>query len=96
MINTNSPITHWRGRLRNKLWVGLLVLCFLFLNVEVGRCTTDETITTPVVVRSGRTQAYENTTIYYDSSLSPVFTVSGSLRMVNCKVIPLGEPVDFI
>lgn len=63
---------------------------------DIGRCSHETTFTAPVKVRTGRTVTYENMTIYYDSSSSPVFTVSGSLRLINCEIIPLREPIDLI
>jgi len=81
----------------NRKYLLLIVLVLFFLaHDKLGSCSTELVITGPVNIRSGRSLTYQNKTIYYDSSESPVFSVSGSLTLVDCQVIPLRDPVDFI
>jgi hypothetical protein len=47
-------------------------------------------------VRSGRSVTYVNRTIYFDSSVGPVFSNQGSISLFNCQIVPLREPVDFV
>ena len=56
----------------------------------------DITLSGSITVSDGDTLEYINKTIYYDSSETPIFTVYGTLRLINCKIILLRDPVDFI
>ena len=49
----------------------------------------------PVIIDSGKTVVYENLIIRYESSASPIFTVYGTLKLINCIIVP-SNPVDFI
>ena len=54
------------------------------------------TLNGSVTVMNGDLLEFTNKTIYYNSSDSPIFTVFGELKLTNCKIIPLKDPVDFI
>lgn len=54
------------------------------------------TLTGMVTVGASETREYINKTIYYDSSETPIFTVYGTLKIINCKIVPLQGSVDFI
>jgi hypothetical protein len=47
-------------------------------------------------VQSGKSLKYLNRTIYFDSSIGPIFNNQGSLSLINCKIVPLQDPVDFL
>ncbi len=77
-------------------FIFIVLVCISLHHEEICVCSDELVITSTVTVRSGKSKTYENLTIYYDSSMGPVFDASGSLRMINCKVVPLNGPVDFI
>ena len=58
--------------------------------------SNESRIVNTIKVNSGQSITMQDLVIYYDSSTSPVFNVLGTLRLINCKVIPLRDSVDFI
>lgn len=83
--------------MRNKAFgLMMVVICFSFIHSYAAYASNEVTFTSPVMVKSGKTVSYQDTTIYYDSTVSPAFDVRGALRMINCKVVPIAGPVGFI
>ena len=76
-------------------WV-VLLLIVCFLPIHVGNCSDELTLTETMNIRSGRSMTYVNRTIYFDSSVGPVFSNQGSLSLINCQIVSLRDPVDFV
>jgi hypothetical protein len=47
-------------------------------------------------VQSGKSVTYVNKIIYFDSSEGPIFRNQGSISLVNCQIVPLRDPVNFV
>lgn len=75
-------------------WV-ILLLIACFLIIHLGNCSDELNLTGTMNVRSGRSVTYVNKTIFFDSSVGPIFRNQGSLSLVNCRIGPLMDPVDF-
>ena len=107
-MNTKSSQIY-KGGIFLLLLLGIVFLQLVTASLSIGHLPSkvinahislevdeDVTLNGPVTVSDGSTLEYINKTIYYDSSEAPIFSVYGTLKLINCKIVPLKGAVDFI